>query len=171
MRVDLFEKLSEGFEPKAAATLSENLRCGFPLGVQEAPSPRSWAPSYMYDRSRTSIMSYFEAEVTCKRMLGPFTTPPPSPSGEYWEKTVTFPVSEVEKSDGKFRTIFNLSYDWEISANAGILKSEAFTTYTSFERMAAEMTEVGFKTSILQCSMWKQLSDSFEFGRRTGSTR
>ena len=168
MRVDLFEKLSEGFEPEAAATFLENLRCRFPLGIQEAPSPRSWAPSYMSDQSRTRITSYFEVEVTCKRMLGPFTTPP---SGEYWEKVVTFPVSEVEKSDGKFRTIFNLSYDWENSANAGILKSEAFTTYTSFERVAAEMSEVGFKTSILQCSMWKQFSDSFEFGRITGSTR
>ena len=142
LRVDLFEELSEGFEPEARATLLENLYCGFPLGVQEAPPPRSWPPSYMSDQSRTRITSYFEAEVTYKRMSGPFVTPP---SGEYWGKAVTFPVSEVEKSDGKYRTIFNLSYDWEISANVGIQKSEAFTTYPSFERVAAEMTEVGLQ--------------------------
>ena len=56
---------------------------------------------------------------------------------------MAFPVSEVDKSDGKYRTIFNLSYDWENSANAGIPKSAGFTTYPSFERVAAELTEMG----------------------------
>ena len=75
-------------------------------------------------------------------MLGPFTT---RPSGMHWAKAVTFPVSEVEKSDGKYRTIFNLSYDWENSANAGIPAATALTSYPSFERVAMEMTDLGLE--------------------------
>ena len=74
MRLDLFEKFSEGFDPEAKAAVLENLRLGFPLGVEEPPPP--WAPSFLSDKSRTRITSYFEAEVSDRRMLGPFTTPP-----------------------------------------------------------------------------------------------
>ena len=88
----------------------------------------------MSDASRARITAYFETEVAGKRMLGPFTT---CPSGVHWGKTVTFPVSEVEKSDGKYRTIFNISYDWENSTNAAIPAAAVFTSYPSFERVAS----------------------------------
>ena len=77
-------------------------------------------------------------------MLGPFTT---QPSGRHWSSAVAFPVSEVEKSGGKFRTIFNLSYDWERSTNAGIPKEYGYTTYPSFEEVAAAIQEVGLEDS------------------------
>ena len=77
-------------------------------------------------------------------MLGPFTT---QPSGPHWRSAVAFPVSEVEKSGGKFRTIFNLSYDWERSTNAGIPKEYGYTTYPSFEEVAAAIQEVGLEDS------------------------
>ena len=140
MRVDLIEELSEGFDPEARAEVLEGLRNGIRLGVVDEPPPRGWAPSFMSDESRARITTYFETEVAGKRMLGPFTT---RPSGEHWGKTVTFPVSEVEKSDGKYRTIFNISYDWENSTNAGIPAEAAFTSYPSFERVAMEMTDLG----------------------------
>ena len=117
MRVDLIEELSKGFDPEARAEVLEGLRNGFRLGVVDEPPPRGWAPSFMSDASRARITAYFETEVAGKRILGPFTT---CPSGMHWGKAVTFPVSEVEKSDGKYRTIFNISYDWENSTNAGI---------------------------------------------------
>ena len=143
MRLDLLEEFSEGFDPETRASVLENLRLGFPLSVEEPPPPRSWAQSFLSDESRIRITSYFEAEVTDRRMLGPFTTPP---SGEFWGKAVAFPVSEVDKSDGKYRTIFNLSYDLENSTTAGIPKAAGFTTYPSFERVAMEMTDIGLQS-------------------------
>ena len=140
MDVDMFEKLSEGFDPAARAEVLDGLRNGFRFGVQEEPPPRGWAPSFMSDESRARITAYFEAETAARRMLGPFSS---RPSGKHWGDAVTFPVSEVDKSDGKFRTIFNLSYDWENSANAGIPACAAFTTYPTFEEVAAEMNDVG----------------------------
>ncbi len=142
MRVDLIEALSVGFEPEARAAVLKSLKEGFRLEVEEAPPPRSWAPSFLQDQSRMRITAYFEAEVAAGRMIGPFRSPP---SGTHWGKAVAFPVSEVDKSDGKHRTIFNLSYDWENSTNAGIPKAAGFTTYPSFEGVAAEMTEMGLQ--------------------------
>ena len=98
-----------------------------------SPLPEDGPPVFMSDASRARITAYFETEVAGKRMLGPFTT---CPSGVHWGKTVTFPVSEVEKSDGKYRTIFNISYDWENSTNAAIPAAAVFTSYPSFERVA-----------------------------------
>ena len=140
MDIKLFDELTEGLDPGERSAVLDGLREGFRLGVVDLPPPRGWAPSFMTNESRARITAYFEAETAAGRMLGPFTT---QPSGRFWGDAVTFPVSEVEKSDGKFRTIFNLSYDWENSANAGIPASAAYTTYPSFERVAAEMTSMG----------------------------
>ena len=68
-------------------------------------------------------------------MLGPFTE---RPSGYFWGKVVSFPVSKVTKGDGKFRTIFNLSYDFENSVNAAIPAEAGYTTYPSFERSSRQ---------------------------------
>ena len=97
MRVDLIEALSVGFEPEARAAVLESLKEGFRLEVEEAPPPRSWAPSFLQDQSRARITAYFEAEVAAGRMIGPFRSPP---TGVFWGKAVAFPVSEVDKSDG-----------------------------------------------------------------------
>jgi len=94
----------------------------------------------MNDASRARITAHFEAETAAKRMLGPFTT---KPTGRFWSKSVSFPVSEVPKGDGKFRTIFNLSYDYENSANGGIPAAAGYTSYPSFEEVAAELRSVG----------------------------
>ena len=142
MDVKMFDELTEGLDPGERSAVLDGLLEGFRLGVVDLPPPRGWAPSFMTNESRARITAYFEAETAAGRMLGPFTT---QPSGRYWGDSVTFPVSEVEKSDGKFRTIFNLSYDWENSANAGIPASAAYTTYPSFEGVAAEMTAMGLK--------------------------
>ncbi len=72
MDVDMFEKLSEGFDPAARAEVLDGLRNGFRLGVQDEPPPRGWAPSFMSDESRARITAYFEAETAARRMLGPF---------------------------------------------------------------------------------------------------
>ena len=126
MNVDRIEELTEGLDPLVRGEVLGGLRNGFPLGVEREPPPRSWAPSFMNDASRTRITTHFEAEVEAKRMLGPFTT---KPTGRFWSKSVSFPVSEVPKGDGKFRTIFNLSYDYENSVNAGIPAEAGYTTY------------------------------------------
>ena len=73
-------------------------------------------------------------------MLDPFSHPP---SGVHRCNAVAIPVSEAVKSDGKFRTIFNFSYDWENSANAGIPQAYGFTTYPTFEEVAAAILLVG----------------------------
>ena len=140
MNVDLIEKLTEGFDPLARRKALEGLRNGFPLGVECESPPRSWAPSFMDDASRARITAHFEAETEAGRMLGPFTE---RPSFYFWDKAVSFPVSEVPKGDGKFRTIFNLSYDFENSVNAAIPEEAGYTTYPSFERVAAELRSVG----------------------------
>ena len=140
MDVDLIEKLTEGFDPPARREVLEGLRYGFPLGVVREPPPRSWAPSFMDDASRARITAHFGVETEAGRMLGPFTE---RPSGYFWGKTVSFPVAEVPKGDGKFRTIPNLSYDFENSVNAAIPAEAGYTTYPSFERVAAELTAVG----------------------------
>ena len=140
MNVDLIEKLTEGFDPLTRAEVVDGLRNGFPLGVEHEPPPRPWAPSFMDEASRTRITAHFEAEVGAKRMLGPFTT---KPTGHFWSKSVSFPVSVVPKGDGKFRTIFNLSYDYENLVNAEIPAEAGYTTYPSFEEVAAELRSVG----------------------------
>jgi len=140
MNVDLIEKLTVGFDPARRAEVLEGLRNGFPLEVEREPPPRSWAPSFMNDVSRARITAHFEAETEAKRMLGPFTT---KPSGRFWSKSVASPVSEVPKGDGKFRTIFNFSYDYENSVNGGIPAEAGHTTYPSFEEIAAELRAVG----------------------------
>ena len=140
MNVDLIEKLTEGFDPLTRAEVVDGLRNGFPLGVEYVPPPRPWAPSFMDEASRTRITAHFEAEVGAKRMLGPFTT---KPTGHFWSKSVSFPVSQVPKGDGNFRTIFNLSFDYENSVNAGIPAEAGYTTYPSFEEVAAELRAVG----------------------------
>ena len=141
MNVDLIEKLTEGFDPLARIEVLEGLRNGSPLGVKHEPPPISWAPSFMDDTSRARITAHFEAETEAGRMLGPFTE---RPSGYFWSKAVSFPVSEVQKGDGKFRTLFNLSYDFVNSVNAAAIPAEAgYTMYPSFERVAAELTSVG----------------------------
>ena len=97
MNVDLIEKLTEGFDPLARNEVLEGLRNSFPLGVEREPPPRSWAPSFTDDASRARITAHFEAETEAGRMLGPFTE---GPSGYFWGKAVSFPVSEVPKGDG-----------------------------------------------------------------------
>ena len=54
MRVDLFEELSQGFDPEARAKVLEGLRSGFRLGVEEDPPSRGWAPSFMTDACKQS---------------------------------------------------------------------------------------------------------------------
>ena len=54
MRVDLFEELSEGFDPEARAEVLEGLRDGFRLGVVDEPPSRGWAPSFHERRQQGS---------------------------------------------------------------------------------------------------------------------
>ena len=51
----------------------------------------------MSNEARERVTAHFETETEIGRMIGPFTTPP---SGRHWGKTVSFPVSQVEKGDG-----------------------------------------------------------------------
>ena len=136
----LFGQLASGFDPSRLALIMSGLYDGFRLGVEFPPAGRSWVSSQLDNASRFRINENFLRERSLGRMLGPFTSPP---SGRYWGHSVAIPVSEVVKGDGKFRTIFNFSYDWERSTNAGIPQGYGFTTYPSFEEVAAAIMTVG----------------------------
>ena len=136
----LFEELSRGFDPAQRALVLDGLFYGFRLGVDFPPGGRSWVPSHLNDVARARIGENFIRERELGRMLGPFSHPP---SGQHWANAVAIPVSEAIKGDGKFRTIFNFSYDWENSANAGIPEAYGFTTYPTFEEVAAAILLVG----------------------------
>ena len=136
----LFEELSRGFDPVQRSLVLDGLLYGFRLGVNFPPAGRSWVPSHLNDVARSRIGENFIRERELGRMLGPFSHPP---SGHHWTNAVAIPVSEAIKRDGKFRTIFNFSYDLENSANAGIPQAYGFTTYPTFEEVAAAILLVG----------------------------
>ena len=138
----LFEELSRGFEARQRSLVLDGLFFGFHLGVVFPPAGRSWVPSQLSNMARLRIGENFARERDLGRMLGPFSS---APSGHYWRKAVAIPVSEAIKGDGKFRTIFNFSYDWENSANAGIPQEYGFTTYPTFEEVGAAILRVGLK--------------------------
>ena len=112
-------------------------------------------PSHLSDVARSRIGENFICERELGRMLGPFSHPP---SGQHWTHAVAIPVSEAIKGDGKFRTIFNFSYDWDNSANAGIPQAYGFTTYPTFEEVSAAILLVGLDRSFFVFSTWSQRS-------------
>ena len=136
----LFEELSRGFDSGQRSLVLDGLFYGFRLGVDFPPVGRSWVLSHLSNVARSIIGENFVRERDLGRMLGPFSRPP---SGQHWRNAVAIPVSEAVKSDGKFRTIFNFSYDWENSANAGIPQAYGFTTYPTFEEVTAAILLVG----------------------------
>ena len=140
INLPLFEELSRGFDPRQRSLVIDGLLYGFRLGVVVPPVGRSWVPSFLSDVARNRIGENFARERDLGRMLGPFSSPP---SGQFWRNAVAIPVSEAIKGDGKFRTIFNFSYDWENSTNAGIPESYGFTTYPTFEEVGAAILRVG----------------------------
>ena len=140
INIDLFAELTIGYDPAARRAVLENLTSGWRLGVVLPPPGRAWAPSFMSNEARERVTAHFETETEIGRMIGPFTTPP---SGRHWGKTVSFPVSQVEKGDGSHRTIFNMSYDYENSVNNAIPEEAGYTVYPTFEEVARAIQEIG----------------------------
>ena len=140
INIDLFAELTIGYDPAARRAVLENLTSGWRLGVVLPPPGRAWAQSFMSNEARERVTAHFETETEIGRMIGPFTTPP---SGRHWGKTVSFPVSQVEKGDGSHRTIFNMSYDYENSVNNAIPEEAGYTVYPTFEEVARAIQEIG----------------------------
>ena len=140
INVALFAELTIGYDPVARRDVMEGLTSGWRLGVVQPPPGRAWAQSFMNDEARERVTAHFESETNIGRMIGPFTTPP---SGRHWGMAVSFPVSQVEKSDGGHRMIFNMSYDYENSVNNAIPEEAGHTVYPTFEEVARAIQEIG----------------------------
>ena len=119
------------------------LEFGFPLGVYPAgpfPPPRLWAESHVSPAGRLRINDYLLSERSVGRIYGPL----PVPRGVHWRNSVVYPMCEALRSDGRYRTISNLSYSSPLnSVNGFIPDSESETEYPSFFEVASSMVAIG----------------------------
>ena len=139
-----FERLSVGCDVIEQNWVVKGLRDGYPLGVNEAgpfPPQRLWAESRVSHDSHARITEYLVSEREEGRVFGPFSE---APNGKHWQGTVVYPMSETQRSDGKFRTISDLSFRTPLdSINGFIPREESTTSYPSFDDVAKSICAIG----------------------------
>ena len=138
-----FRRLSLGCAQIERDYVLNGLENGFSLGISPEgpfPPPRLWAQSHVSPAGRLRINDYLLSERSVGRIFGPL----PVPRGKYWEKSVVYPMCEALRSDGRYRTISNLSYSSPLnSVNGFIPDSESETEYPSFLGVARSMVDIG----------------------------
>ena len=138
-----FRRLSVGCISVERDYVLDGLEFGFPLGVNPAgpfPPPRLWAESRVSPAGRLRINDYLLSERSVGRIYGPL----PVPRGDHWRSSVVYPMCEALRSDGRYRTISNLSYSSPLnSVNGFIPDSESETEYPSFLEVASAIVSIG----------------------------
>ena len=138
-----FRRLSVGCLESERGYVLNGLEVGFPLGVNPAgpfPPPRLWAESHVSPAGRLRINDYLLSERSVGRIYGPL----PVPRGVYWRNSVVYPMCKTLRSDGRYRTLSNLSYSSPLnSVNGFIPDSESKTEYPSFFEVASSMVVIG----------------------------
>ena len=160
---DLFRSLLVGYDPVKAIFVLDGLMFGFSMGVDlggNLPPECLWKDSVLTPEAHARIFANFEVERRARRIFGPFTVPP---HGLNWKGAVVFPVSEVAKSSGGYRTIYNLSAGGpHRSINGFVPRSARLTDYPSFRRVAASLIAIGLSKvhmALFDCEQaYRQLS-------------
>ena len=149
MNIDDFIMMSIGYDPIECDYVIQGLLHGFRLGLNpEGPFPpqRLWAESHNSPEASVRITNYLLSEREEGRIFGPF---PNAPSGNNYADTVVYPMNEVPKADGGYRTVSNLSFKSPLdSVNGFIPKSERTTEYPSFTDVASSMVAIGLMVVI-----------------------
>ena len=144
INVPEFIKLSFGCESVERDYVINGLLNGFRLGLGESgpfPPQRLWAESRCSPETCVRITDFLVSERTAGRIFGPFPDPP---TGGHWDGAVVYPMCEVQRKDGKFRTISNLSHKSPLdSVNGFIPRAESATEYPSFEEIARSIVSIG----------------------------
>ncbi len=160
---DLFRSLLIGYDPVKALFVLDGLMFGFSMGVDlkgDLPPECLWKDSLLTPEAHARIFANFEVERRAQRIFGPFSVPP---HGLNWQGAVVFPVSEVAKSSGGYRTIYNLSAGGtRRSINGFVPRSARITDYPSFRKVAASLTAIGLSKvhmAMFDCEQaYRQLS-------------
>ena len=149
MNIDDFIMMSIGYDPIECDYVIQGLLHGFRLGLNpEGPFPpqRLWAESHNSPEASVRITNYLLSEREEGRIFGPL---PNAPSGNNYANTVVYPMNEVPKADGGYRTVSNLSFKSPLdSVNGFIPKSERTTEYPSFTDVASSMVAIGLMVVI-----------------------
>ena len=138
-----FRRLSVGCAVEECKYVLDGLLHGFPLGIYRAgpfPPRRLWAESKVSPAGRARITDYLLSERELGRIYGPFS----EPWGLLWADSVVYPMCEAPRSDGRFRTISNLSFNSPLTSVNGFIPSEERAPeYPSFLKVASSMVAVG----------------------------
>ena len=141
INVKLFTSLLQGFDPVKGAFVLTGLKEGFRLGLGTFgpyPPTRLWIESFVpVPESRGRITTYLEEEVALRRIFGPFEA---VPATVFCDGVNVAPMSEVLRSDGRYRTVTNLSAGGpESSINGFILDSAAAVVLPDFPAGGTEL--------------------------------
>lgn len=140
-----FRRLSVGCNEGERTYVLDGLLHGFPLGINRAgpfPPRRLWAESKVSPAGRARITEYLLSERVLGRIYGPFS----EPRGVFWADSVVYPMCEARRSDGRYRTISNLSFNSPLTSVNGFIPSEERATeYPSFFEVASSMVEIGLQ--------------------------
>ena len=142
--VELFRLLLVGYDPEEAFFVINGLLYGFSMGVDldgELPPECLWKDSLLTPEAHARIFENFELERRAGRIFGPFNVPP---HGKHWKGAVVFPIHEVVKASGGYRTIYNLSAGGiRKSINGFVPKAARTTDYPTFRKVAASLLAIG----------------------------
>ena len=122
--VALLTTLLWGFNPSKYAFVIAGLNEGFRLGLGSFGPfpPRPWIESFVAPASRSRITAYLTDEVAACRMFGPFDSILVS---FFWDRMNVFPMGEVWRSDGRYRTITNFSVEGPANSINGFILDSA----------------------------------------------
>jgi len=129
-----------------ALALEIGFRQGFTLGFSGQLRGKTAPNLPSIARNMREARALINQEVAAGRVAGPFKRPP-LPSLR------CSPIGLVQKHNGKFRLIHNLSWGRDGSVNDGINANHARVKYTSFDQVVDNIALLGKGTLLAKCDV------------------